>query len=433
VHFTAYNFVGSYAKESDQLRMLGEAGYETAPILFRVTLENIDEAVAFIENFDRDELPYEIDGLVIKSDLESSLVKYGTTGHHPKNAVAYKFPSRGGWTVLNDIVYQTGRTGRVTPVGVFEPIEIGGSTITRATLHNQSIIESLKLSKGCRVLVVKSKDVIPAITWSDLYDPEKKFDTPVVCPKCWRPLESIGGQLFCENPECPAKIVERIVHLAKRDALDIEGLSIETAQKLYDADMIVDPYQIFILGPEDFMMLDGFGKKSAQKLYDAIQEKRTVDFDRFLYAAGVPGIGRHASRDIAKHFGSYQNFMNDLLNNGGEELKSIPGIGEVLAFNALDYSNLWESLYLHIDPVPVKTEKKDGPQLTFVITGTLSQPRQYFEDMITTAGHKASGSVSKKTSYVVAGEAAGSKLDKAKELGVPVITEVELLGILDNI
>lgn len=426
VDYYAYDIVGSTWRHSDQLQQLLSNGFKVTPYYVPdIHFEDIEEAVAFVTSFDRSQFDYQIDGLVIKSNLPNSLAVFGETEHHPNNAVAYKFPAQGEWTLLDRATWQVGRTGRVTPVAELQPVDLDGSTISRATLHNIAIVDALELSIGCEVFVEKANDVIPAVIKSRRFDPKKRIQAPTHCPECESELVRVKDQLFCEDPSCPKKVVTQIVHMAKRDALDIEGLSEETAQKMYDAGLR-NPLDIFNLTAEDIGTLPGFAEKSAKKLYDAIQKRRSVEFHRFLYAAGVPGIGRSVSEDLAKTFGTIENMIDDV-HTDYAKTRTIEGVGYTLICNIEKYGGLWGDLLGYITPKEAVVSAKPNEVLSFVITGTLEHPRSYYENLIKAAGHKASGSVSKKTHAVLAGEEAGSKLEKAQALGVKIITtEAEL-------
>lgn len=430
VSYMAYNIVGSTDKETEQLHILQKHNFSVVSS-FKNPRNNsavfeegdIPAAIKLIRGFDRDGLDYEIDGLVIKSNRENSLELFGATGHHPKNAVAYKFEPEGEWTKLIDVVWQVGRTGKVTPVAIIEPVEILGSAISRVTLHNESIINALNINIGCDVYVIKANDVIPAIIECVPHGVDELW-IPSECPCCGSKLNKVKDQLFCIAPDCETKTAGGIVHLAKRDALDIEGLSEETASKMVDKGL-GHPFDIFNLSLNDILELPGFAKRSAEKLYDNIQKARKADLNRFLYAAAVPGIGRSASRDIANHFGSLKNFLENI-----EDTSNIPGIGDIMMQSIRDYNYLWYELAQHVTPRDMSIEKKTSPDkvLTIVITGTFMDgdrkvSRKEIEDIIRSSGHKTSGSVSKNTDIIMVGENAAGKANDAQILidsGVPI-------------
>ncbi|WP_165797691.1 NAD-dependent DNA ligase LigA [Heyndrickxia sporothermodurans] len=438
VDYFAYNIVGSRMPESKQLSALASNQFETVESIKKADgtivfeKEDIDLAIQLIESFDRESLDYEIDGLVIKSNRESALEVFGSTGHHPKNMVAYKFPTEGVWTKLIEVINQVGRTGKITPVAIIEPTEFMGSTTDRVTLHNYGIINAMKLSKGCEVLFTKANEIIPAIIDSRNYNPLKAFKKPTHCPECGSELDEVNDQQFCRNPECHAKLLFNICHIAKRDALDIEGLSEETAKKIIEAGYVEHPFDLFDISQEQIEALDGYAKKSAAKLYNNIQNARTTSLKQFIYAAGIPNVGRSVSEDISKTFGSLDAFLFDI-EDDCSKFSQIEKVGPTLVDNVKTHGHLLLKLREKVAPKSeeVKVAAVPAKQLTIVITGKFDKPRKYYEGLIKDAGHKASGSVSKKTDYVFAGEDAGSKLTKAQDLGVQILeSEDQLLDIL---
>lgn len=441
-----------------------------------------EEALNFILNYEeeyRDYLDYDIDGLVIKHNGGKS---FGYTGHHPKGAVAIKFEAKGAWTTLTNIVWQVGRTGKITPVAEFEPIDLEGSTVSRATLHNYGIIEALGLNyilyRGkynpiTQVKVIKANDVIPAIVEVNHPDIEsniysKMIHEPKECPVCKGKVEKVNDQLFCTNPSCESKIVGRLVHLAQKDAFNIEGLSEETSKKLiakyreilntvlHQMDMTIEcgeevgqeyeellnklenmhPSFIYDLTLDDLKTLPGFADKSANKLYNEIRNSLTIPFDKFLYGCGIPLIGRSISKDIAEFYygkpgsSEFYGFLLDY-NNDFKLLKEMHGIGSEMIKSLKD--NLDTMLdpfgYYDFEITDVIPKKKATNQLTFVITGEFDVPRKEIKAIIEDAGHKVSGSVSSKTNYLLAapGEEGTAKYKKAVSLDTPIINSIEKL------
>lgn len=440
VSYYAYNIMGSSLSETEQLSLLEKNGFTPVP---SVLFDTVEAAVEFIKDFDRNDLNYQIDGLVIKSNLPNSFEHFGVTGHHPKNAVAFKFPSQGVWTTLKDVIFQIGRTGKITPVGIIDPVPIDGSNITRATLHNEAIVKALGLRIGFEVFVVKGNDVIPAITQTrkNPFRDSMPIIFPTHCPKCHSELVQEEDQLFCKNTLCESRIVRNLVHLASRDVLDIEDLSIETAKKMYALDLVKSPYDIFDLVVADFLKLEGFAQKSSKKLYEAIQSRRTVPLKKFLYAACIPLVGRTASENIANRLLTYEDFIRELyaLKLGGDSIiPDIEDIGPKICQALIDNADTFEQLREYVTPISVVKLTTQVPDkvLTIVVTGSFEVDgkkvtREEIESMIKEAGHKASGSVSKKTNYVLVGAEAGSKADKAVELGIPIINTInELKEIL---
>jgi DNA ligase (NAD+) len=436
--YRAYNIMGSTLSESEQLKLLNECGFLTVNSK-RFEKDQLEEAVDYIINFDRSQYNYDIDGLVIKNDEPNSLERFGQTGHHPNNAVAYKFPAQGEWTMLEKVDWQVGRTGKITPVAILRPITIGGVLVKRATLNNIAFINDLNIRINETVFVVRSNEVIPKIIEGRFSPLRNTFPivSPTECPTCGSEVEKVKDQIFCRNPECHAKDVLRLVHLASRDALNIEGLGEETAEKIFEANLISDPFQVFDLTVDDILKLDGFAEKSANNLFEAIQKSRDTGLHKFLYAAGLPLIGRTASEDIANKFGSWDAML--ALGESGhleDELKSIDGVGKKMIEAINSYGYLWGELSNYITPhstVVKKTTVAPGKVLTIVVTGSFVDEsgnkisREVIETMIKDAGHKPSGSVSKKTDYVLVGEDAGSKADKAKDLQVKILTTIDQL------
>lgn len=438
--YTAYNILGSELTEMEQLRVLRKCGYNTPPVdhVRYFTRNSIDEIIEWVNSFSsiRENLPFEIDGLVIKSDKPNAIQVFGETDKFFKNAVAYKFESEGMWTKCTGVEWTVGRTGKVVPNARFEPVELLNTSVDKASLHNASMLDRLGVTEDCEMFVVKCNDVIPGVVKIRNAKGEP-IEQPNRCPVCDTRLETVYSeenegvyQLYCFNPECASKLLTRITNMAQKTVLNITGLSTETANKMIDAGMIIQPKDIFRLTVKNIGELPGFGAKSASKLYDAIQGARKATFDKFLIAGGIPMVGKSTAEDIAKSFADFEDLRHDILS-GGHALENINGVGCKTVESIRRHYHLWEDLLSVIEieyPKPVKAVDK---QLTFVVTGTLPKKRSYYEDLIKSAGHKVSGSVSKNTDYLLAGEKAGSKLSKAQECGTPVITtEEELIKIL---
>jgi DNA ligase (NAD+) len=435
LRYYAYNIPGSKETETMQLRMLHSAGFNIVPT--RGGFKTVDEAVNFIINFDRSQLDFDIDGIVVKSDITNSLEVFGETGHHPKNAVAYKFKSQGAWATLKEVKWQTGRTGKVTPVAIFDGVKILGSTVGKATLNNIGYIEAKGIEIGMEIYVVKANDVIPAVLKArDSKGVMAKIEVPKECPVCGAKLKKVKDQHFCTGDVCPAKLTNMVLHMAQREALDIDGLGVETVDKMFDLEIIKEPTDIFKLEVDDILKVPGYAAKSAKTLQAKIQKSRqNVPLDRFLYAVGIPGVGRRATTDIANEFGSFANLVTSVKQSKGQCLLNVKGIGEksVEAFCKC-WSNMGK-LFQYITPVDVVKQAPTltGKSLKIVITGTLSRPRSQVEGLIKSKGHTLTGSVSGSTNYVVVGDAPGAtKVDAAKAKGVPMITEDELMDILNK-
>ena len=479
----AYNIIYEEAEDNcnlDQIQDLQDAGWNISPTFIP---DSIDQAMDYLKGFDRDELDYEIDGLVIKHNGEGV---FGYTGHHPKSAMAIKFASQGQWTTLKEIKWQVGRTGKITPVGIFRSVNLLGASVNRATLYNMGIIKALGLEhlyyrgkhEECctEVYVIKSNDVIPVIT--KVKQPPlsegpyvSMVREPHECPVCGGQVRKNNDQLYCINTECPARIVARLVHMADRDAFNIRDLSDKTAEKLVSlykskvmarikemskADAVtkmtaayreqldatcakltaIHPTFIYDFTLEDFIHLEGFGKKSGTNLYRNIRNSLSIDMDKFLYGAGIPLIGKKASKDIAMFYYNEEEpaiiaFARDYLNNF-ERLKDVPGIGDEMLSSLI---NNYETMLVPFGDYPFevrdvkpKATKKDHK--TFVITGEFEMKRKFIISMIEEAGHKVTGTVSSKTDYLLAspGEEGTEKYKKAKSLGsVSILHSIEEL------
>lgn len=449
----AYNFVRDEEinDAEGQILSLRSWGWNTVDYFSPST---IDEAIEYITTYDekyRDDLEYEIDGLVIKHNGNKI---FGQTAHHPNNAIAVKFEAEGGWTTLNRVVWQVGRTGKIVPVAEFEPIDILNSEVSRATLHNYGIMKAMDLvgilHKGkyhnplTQVYVIKANDVIPKIIkvkQPDANDPNLYVDIihePKCCPECNGEVEKFNDQLFCINPDCPAKLQGQIELLASRDALNIEGLSEMTIEKMiqYVKENKLDLFRPldftlpFLFTYEEILKLPGFAPVSAKKLYDNIQKAKDTELKRFIYASNIPLIGRSASEAMANTLLTVEALVEEI--DEFEKTSQIQDFGPKMINSLKKYgqghfSLLWDA---GVRPRPVeKVVKKADVQLIIVITGAFDIPRKEIETMIKDAGHKTSGSVSKKTSYLLAspGEEGTIKHIKAKELNIPIINTLNEL------
>lgn len=427
ITFKAYNILQTSMSETEQLQTLQDLGYDVAEHQVCNNIKEVSESINKITPEVREGLNFEIDGLVIKSNIPNAIGIFGETRHHYKNAFAYKFPSLGTWTTLNKVVWTVGRTGKVVPNAFVSPVNLLNTTVSKASLHNASILKSLNLSVGCEVFIVKNNDIIPGVVQSRGYNPELAIKEITHCPKCKKELikqysEEHEGvyQLYCLNPNCPSKTINRVVHMSKKELLDIDGLSIETATKMYEDNLIDSPEDIFGLSIEDIESLDGFAEPSAKKLYNSIQTARNTTLAKFIASCGIPLVNIGKAEDIAKHYDSYESLIKDI-ENQGSILKNIEGVGSKIRNSITEYKFNLVSLSKWVTVSTGQATKKVDKQLTFVITGTLEHSREHYEKLIKDAGHKVTGSVSKKTDYVLVGDKAGSKLDKATELGIPIL------------
>jgi len=377
---------------------------------------------------DRDDLDYEIDGVVIKLDDLAARAAMGSTSHHPRWALAFKFPPRQEVTRIDKIDVQVGRTGVLTPVALLLPVVVGGVTVSRATLHNREELRRKDLREGDKVRIQRAGDVIPQVVEvveaGD--DRPPPFEMPTECPACGTPVYEEGPRTICPNRfGCPAQLKGRIIHFGARSALDIEGLGEETANLLVDRGLVTGLAGLFDLVPDQLVALEGFAEKSATALVQAIQAKKRPELDRFLTALGIPEVGVTVARELAAHFGSFERIRAA----GREELEAMQGIGPrmseaITAFFADERNRAAvDALLAHgIEPTESEPRPTDLPDLgTAVFTGTIPVARVVAESAWRSVGGSTSGAVSKKTAFVVAGENAGSKLEKAEKLGVEVL------------
>jgi len=381
----------------------------------------------------RKSLSYQIDGVVVKVDSREQQRALGTVARAPRWAIAYKFEPLAGRTRLEDIIVKVGRTGALTPQAVLEPVNIGGVRISRATLHNEDYIREKGILIGDTVVVERAGDVIPQVVRpivDERKGTERAFEMPTRCPVCDEPVSRPEGEAVtrCVNARCPAQALEHIIHWASKGAMDIDGLGEKVATRFFDLGLIRDAADIYHLEAAQIAPLDGFGEKSAQNLLDAIERSKERPFSRVLYALGIRHVGSVTAELIAQRFGG-----DDLLRGVSvEQLTEIGGVGEVVARAVAEYFALEDNSALvgrlkeaGLSFEREKTRSSESPLAgkKVVITGTLSRPRGHFVEMLEAAGGTFTSSVSKNTDYVLAGEEAGSKLERARELGVPVLDE----------
>jgi DNA ligase (NAD+) len=381
---------------------------------------------------ERESLPYQIDGVVVKVDSREQQRSLGTVARAPRWAIAYKFEPLAGRTKLLDIIVKVGRTGALTPQAVLEPVNIGGVMISRATLHNEDYVKEKGILIGDTVVVERAGDVIPQVVRPVVEEragAERAFAMPTHCPVCGEPVSRPEGEAVtrCINARCPAQALEHIIHWSSKGAMDIEGLGEKVATRFFDLGLIKDPADIYGLRAEQIAPLEGFGEKSAENLIRAIERSKEQPFSRVLYALGIRHVGSVTAELIAARFGG-----EDLLRGVSvEQLTEINGVGEVVARAVVEYFALDDNrtlverlmrVGLHFERV---ASTSDGPLAgkRMVITGTLSRPRGEFVERLEAAGGTFTSSVSKNTDYVLAGEEAGSKLERARELSVTVIDE----------
>jgi DNA ligase (NAD+) len=422
---------------SKTLTALEATGFKVNPNHKRV--RSMDEVWAFIQRWEekRDSLPYEIDGIVVKVDRTSLQDELGFTGKAPRWAIAYKYAARAGITKLEDIRVQVGRTGKLTPVAMLAPVLIGGTTVRNATLHNMDEIERLGVKIGDWVQVERGGDVIPKVAKviEDKDHPRgtRVFEMREKCPECGTKVVRTEGEVDyrCVNANCPAKLRETILHFASRGVMNIDGMGDALVNQLTERGLVKNVADIYKLTKDDLLSLERMGDKSVQNILDEIENSKKLPLERVIYGLGIRMVGERTAQFLAEHFGS----METLESAGVEELQNVNEVGPRIAESIVEFFSIPANRKLverlrEAGLTLTGKKKQRGTKLagkTFVLTGTLAHfTRDEAKKMIEDAGGKVTGSVSKKTDYVVAGADAGSKLDKAKELGVAVIDEKEM-------
>ncbi|MBQ7288271.1 MAG: NAD-dependent DNA ligase LigA [Clostridia bacterium] len=423
----------------ESLDFMKSLGFHVLPSYKQVS--NIDNAVSEIERIgaSRGTLGFDIDGAVIKVDSFSQREEMGSTSKFPRWAVAYKYPPEEKETTLLDIEIQVGRTGALTPTAVFEPIQLAGTTVSRAVLHNEDFIREKNIAIGDRILVRKAGDIIPEVLGVSKHCRQNPpYQMPDFCPSCGAAVSRDPSEavIRCTNAECPAQLLRNLVHFVSRDAMDLEGLGPSVIEQLVNAGYIQTPADLYKLTKEQLLALDRKGEKSADNILAAIAKSRTASLDRFLFGLGIRHIGAKAAKLLAGAFES----IDDIIDADKEALSKIDGFGEIMAESVCEFFALPENRDLiqafrecGVNPQSAKRQTDNRfAGLTFVLTGTLpSLTRSEASAMIESLGGKTSSSVSKKTSYVLAGEEAGSKLTKANQLGIPVIDEAAFKSMLE--
>ncbi|HFD2051904.1 NAD-dependent DNA ligase LigA [Clostridium perfringens] len=402
------------------------------------TLDEIQKEIDYIRDI-RFDLNYDIDGLVIAIDDIRTRELLGYTVKFPKWAIAYKFEAQEATTKLLDVEWNVGRSGRVSPTAILEPVELAGVTVKRATLNNMDDIARKGVRLGAEVFVRRSNDVIPEIMGvvPESLEGTKEIEEPKVCPACGAHLVHEGVHIYCENTlGCKPQMVKTIVHFAGREAMNIAGFSEKTAEQLFEKLDIRDISDLYKLEYEKLLDLDKFGQKKAQNLLDAIEKSKDCTLEAFLYSLGIPNVGVKTAKDLVKRFESLENLEKATF----EELVSVQDVGDIVARSIIEFFKeertlkvINELLSLGVNPHYEKKEVLESPFMgkTVVVTGTLENySRTSIKEKLESLGAKVSGSVSKKTDFVIAGEAAGSKYDKAKSLGVTILSEEEFENMI---
>ncbi len=419
------------------LDYLSELGFPTS---FYKVCDNADEVLEEIERIGnmRGELDYAIDGAVVKVDSFAQRALLGSTAKYPKWAEAYKYPPEEKQTKLLDVEINVGRTGALTPVGIFEPVLLAGTTVSRATLHNRDFIEEKGICVGDTVLIRKAGEIIPEVLCvCEHAENAVPFKFPETCPSCGSPVvQDNEAAVRCTNTDCPAQLMRHLIHFVSRDAMDIDGLGPAVLEQLVGAELVKSPADLYRLSAEDISGLERMAEKSANNLISAIEKSKQCELYRVLYALGVRNIGLKAARLVCESFLT----IDDIMNAKAEVFEQIEGFGSIMAQSLENYFSLdstknliAELKSLGLEMKPSEQKKKGGvfEGKTFVLTGTLpTMTRSEASKLIEQNGGKTSSSVSKKTSYVLAGEEAGSKLTKAQSLGIDILSEEEFLKML---
>lgn len=424
----------SHKQSLDYIKSLG---FRTVPDYKLVN--SYDEVCACIDKIgkNRFDLPFDIDGVVIKVDSFAQREQLGSTAKTPRWAVAYKFPPEEKQTELLDIELNVGRTGAITPVAIFKPIFLAGTSVARATLHNQDFINEKNITSGDIITVRKAGDIIPEVVSCAEKRAEGSFRLPDTCPECGTPVVRSDEEaaVRCPNVNCPAQIFRSIVHFASKGAMNIDGLGPMIVKALLDSGLITSVADLYALTEDKLMMLENFKEKSASNLYKAIQNSKSASLDRLVFGLGIRNIGQASAKLLCDRFGDLDN----ILAASKEDIASIEGFGDIMAESVvrelhephmLELIGRLKGYGLNTSYEKVQVDDRFAGK-TFVLTGTLpTMKRDEAKKLIEKYGGKASGSVSKKTDYVLAGEEAGSKLTKAQELGITVISEEEFLEMI---
>lgn len=427
----------THQQEHELMRLFGikiNPDYEFCP--------GLKDVQKFFENIQkrREKMDYWIDGIVISVNDNETFEKLGVVGKAPRGMIAYKFPAEQATTVVREVKWQVGRTGAITPVAVMDPVSIGGTTVSHATLHNWDEIERLGLKIGDTVIIEKAGDIIPKIieVLTRLRTGEEKNIRPLrKCPVCSSPIVKRPGEvaIYCPSEDCYAAQIRRIGHFVSKGAFDIDGLGKKIVEQLVDAKLVADPADLFKLKAGDLVGLEGFAEKASQKLVQSINSSKEITLPRFIYSLGIRHVGEETAVALSENFGDLQNIVHASL----EELEDVPDIGEVVAksihefFSRPKNQQLVQELIKNGVQIKAETAAKKKPlkNLTFVLTGSLeSMSRDTAKTKLRQLGAGVSASVGAKTNYVVAGKDPGSKYDKAKKLGVKIINEKEFLEMI---
>jgi DNA ligase (NAD+) len=427
--------LNSHEESLEYIKSLG------IPTAFHKSFDNIEDVIKEIENIgnNRGEYSFAIDGAVVKVDSFSSREELGSTAKFPKWAEAYKYPPEEKETKLLSVEINVGRTGVLTPVGIFEPVLLAGTTVSRATLHNIDFIKEKGICVGDTVLIRKAGEIIPEVLSVVKHgENSQPFEFPKLCPSCHSPVsrEEDEAAIRCTNTNCPAQLMRHLIHFVSRDAMDIDGLGPAVLEQLVEASLVKSPADLYKLEFDDILKLENKKEKSAENLINALNKSKDNELYRLVYALGIPHIGLKAAQLLCYEF----NTIDDVMSADVESINAIDGFGEIMAESVVQYFSLestknliceLKELGLKMTPSEKKAEGGVFEGKTFVLTGTLpTMSRKEASKIIEDNGGKTSSSVSKKTDYVLAGESAGSKLTKAQTLGVKIISEEDLLNMI---
>lgn len=421
------------SSQRESIAFLKDNGFKTEMLFVS---KDIEEIIGRINSVDRKALDFLIDGMVIKVDDIRLREKLGYTDKFPRWAMAYKFEAEETTTVLKDVVWNVGRTGKLTPLASLEPVELCGATVSRATLNNYGDIVRKKVKKGSRVFVRRSNDVIPEILGVAEDNGGTEIQKPEVCPACGAKLVEEGALLFCPNENgCPPQITGRIEHFVSKDCMDIRGISEKSVAQLYEKLDVRSVTDLYYLKADDVARLDGYKDKKIENFISSVEKSKSVPLDRFINALGIENVGKKTARDLALRFKS----MNALMDAERETLLEIEDIGEVVADSITSYFGKHRALIekfreIGIDPkIEQQTANGAFSGKKFVLTGTLpTYTRSEATKLIENAGGEVASSVSKDTDYVLAGDNAGSKLEKARQKGIKIISEKEFISLLNS-
>ena len=421
-----------FTTDFEQLMFLFNIGL---PVVDTKVKENLEKIISYCSHYEREirkTLPYPIDGLVLKVNDLAIREKMGETSKTPKWAIAFKFESEEEFTTLKYVQWQVGKTGQVTPVAIFDPIKIDGVIITKATLHNFGFIQEQNLKLGSRIVVARANDVIPKVVKA-VSEGTAEITLPKNCPICGAAVKLNGANAYCTGTECPGQLKEKLIHFCSRDAMDIKGMGEETVKTLFNLRYIKTPADLYTLHQkaDQIKMLDGYGDKKVRAMLDGIEESKNQPFQKVLYAINVPYLGRTNAKTLVKEFRN----IDSLMAASAERLKEVEGIGNITAETIAEFFKdennikLINELKTHglcfASEEPQESSEVALKDMVFVISGTLSKPRQFFEDAIVANGGKATGSVSKKTNYLILGpdKSGTAKHKQAEKLGIPIINE----------